>query len=231
MKKRLLPLLAALALATTTATAQNGVAAQAAGNYYGPLGIALMDESTMETITETDDEGNQILDSLGNPIIATYNVTITPETDTTVTFSLPNFGFMGLMLGDIVLTNVPVEQGADGIITFGENDPQNFNFLDGAILATAKINEATSYIRDDSVVVHVDVMWTNVDANLEPDDASDDVPIYVLFAGADPVKTGLTTATTPQRRATTDAYDLAGRRLTTQPTRGISIVGGRKVIR
>ncbi len=231
MKKHLLPLLAALALATTSATAQTGPAAQAAGDYYGPLGIALMDESAMETITETDDEGNEVLDSLGNPIVATYNVTITPETDSTVTFSLPDFGFMGMMLGDITLKAVPVSQQADGTIIFGENDPQDFNFLDGMILATAKINETTSYVRGDSVVVHVDVMWTNVDSSLEPDDASDDVPIYVLFAGADPVKTGLATATTAARRAEPRAYDLAGRRLSALPPRGIAIVGGKKLIR
>lgn len=211
--------------------AGEGVATTASGDYSGALAIGLGSEDAMETVAQTDDEGQIIYDADGNAVPATYSVTITQETASTVTFCLPNFGFSGIELGDIKLENVPVTQDADGTIHFGENQAQNFNFLDGLILATAKINEEKSYIKGDSVVVYVDVVWTNVSEEAKPDDASDDMPIYVLFKGSDPTKTGITSTTTTVRPADNRIYDLQGRQLNAIKNKGISIVGGRKVIR
>lgn len=211
--------------------AGDGAATAASGDYSGTLAIGLYTEEGMETIAQIDDDGNPIYDANGNPVPATYGVTITQETASTVTFCLPNFGFSGIELGDIKLTGVPVTQDADGTVRFGENEAQNFNFLDGAILATAKINETKSYIKGDSVVVYVDVVWTNSDSEVEPDDTSDDVPIYVLFKGSDPTKVGITTTTTTARPADNRIYDLQGRQLNAIKNKGISIVGGRKVLR
>lgn len=229
--KKLLLTFAAFALTCTTAFSQTTVGDEASGNYSGPLAIGLGDMEAMETVGATDEDGNVLYDEDGNTIPATYKVTITPDTENTVTFCLPGFGFSGIDLGDITLKNVPVEKQADGTILFGENEAQNFNFLDGMILATAKINEKTSYIKGDSVVVSVDVIWTNASEEADPDDDSDDVPIYVLFKGSDPVKVGIHNATTTTKNADKRVYDLQGRRLNAILKRGISIVNGQKVMK
>ena len=125
----------------------------------------------------------------------TYNVVLTADGNNTVTFALNNFGFAGSNLGDIVLPN-------------------------GAIVATAKINETSSIIKGDSLIADVDVIWK----------ASEDMPIYVQFKGKkEATATGIQQAAT--KNAANAIYDLQGRRLQKAPNKGLFILNGKKVIR
>lgn len=93
-----------------------------------------------------------------------------------VDFSLPNFAFGGMPLGDIYLPGISIQQN-DGIYTFGENPDVRFNFLAGTaneIVADAHLNEQKSYIKGDSIVAYIPVQWIQTSRN---------TPIYVLFKG------------------------------------------------
>jgi len=221
MKKTLLTLCAALF--TLGMQAQTTAAAAAAGTYSGVLYVQLMEELTDETqpLPEYDEDGEEVVDADGNTVYATYEVVITKEDDTHVTFGLYNFGFMGMNLGDIILPGVPVELDEDGKVKFGENEAKNFSFLDGAIEATAKINEANSYIDGTDAHVDVDVMWTNA--------GDENVPIYVRFVGSKPEDTGISQVTSDKGQVTS-VYDLQGRKLT-KVQAGVNIVNGSKIIK
>ena len=177
MKKFLLSLVALFLMAGTT-QAQT-VANEVAGNYTGKLAISLTSKEDLQFGEET------------------YNVILTADGNNTVTFALNNFGFSGMNLGDIVLPNIPVQKQTNGSILFGENAIKNFSFLDGAIVATAKINETSSIIKGDSLIADVDVIWK----------ASEDMPIYVQFKGKkEATATGIQQATT--KNAVNAIYDL-----------------------
>ncbi len=86
-------------------------------------------------------------------------------------FALYNFGFSGMNLGNIELTELGINQEGDKIV-FAEKAPIDINFVEAGINATAAINAEKSYIKGDSAVVYVDVVWVDAEA-----------PIYVLFKG------------------------------------------------
>lgn len=200
MKKFLLALVAVLLMAGTT-NAQT-VANEVAGNYTGKLAISLTSKDDLQFGEET------------------YNVVLTADGNNTVTFALNNFGFAGSNLGDIVLPNIPVQKQTNGSILFGENSAKTFSFLDGAIVATAKINETSSIIKGDSLIADVDVIWK----------AAEDMPIYVQFKGKkESTSTGIQQAAT--KNAVNAIYDLQGRRLQKAPSKGLFIMNGKKVIR
>lgn len=226
MKKSLLLIFSLLLAANICAQTP---AQKAAGSYSGILYVNLVDPITDETepLPEMDDEGNVILDDEGNPVNMTFNVIIESQSDNAVKFGLYNFGFMGMELGDIVLNEVPVIGQTDGSVKFGENQLVFFSFLDGAIEATAKINEENSYIKGENAFIDVDVVWTNSDDSLEPDDVSDDVPIYVRFVGNDAVKTAISSASVTS--SADKAFDLQGRRIGNAKS-GIIIQNGQKKI-
>lgn len=200
MKKFLLSLVALFLMAGTT-HAQT-VANEVAGNYTGKLAISLTSKEDLQFGEET------------------YNVVLTADGNNTVTFALNNFGFSGMNLGDIVLPNIPVQKQTNGSILFGENSAKTFSFLDGAIVATAKINETSSVIKGDSLIADVDVVWK----------AAEDMPIYVQFKGKkEATATGIQQAAT--KNAANAIYDLQGRRLQKAPNKGLFILNGKKVIR
>lgn len=201
-----------LALATVftvgfTATAQTA-ATEIAGTYKGDLYIAVGVE-----ISETDE-----------PLT---DQTITLEADSTgstVTLSLANFAFAGEPLGDIVIPDVPVEQQADGSIRFGANDPIDLSFLEGTILATAKINESTTVYNAGQLTANLDVAWTNT--------GGDPMPIYVRFISKE--KTAGIGDITLDAPAKAGIYTLSGTRVNASSTnglaKGIYIVNGKKTI-
>ena len=157
MKKFLLSCIALVS--SFTAFAQTDVT-PVVNKYSGDLYIALM--------TENYDE-----DAKMN---ATVTVAASAE-DGKVNFSLPNFSFAGLPLGDIFLPNITLTQG-DEIYTFGENPDVRFNFLEGTeseIVADAHLDNTRSYIKGDSIVAYIPVMWIQSETVK--------TPIYVLFKG------------------------------------------------
>ncbi len=145
----------AFAAASVVGMAQTTDVSPVVGRYAGDLYIALGEEVYDE---EAKLEANVYLNQ--------------SATEGCVDFSLPNFNFGGLSLGNIDLPNISLSE-SNSIYSFGENPDVNFNFLDGEILATAHLDPATSYVKGDSLVAYVPVVWTN----------GGNLPIYVLFKG------------------------------------------------
>ncbi|MBD9034944.1 MAG: hypothetical protein EGR33_00815 [Prevotella sp.] len=157
MKKFLLTLCAAVAMATT-ASAQ--LAEKIAGQYAGDLYISLGEEIN----DETEPMPGQSLD-------------VTATVDATkggVDLAIHNFSFGDIPLGDILLPSISVTTDSLNRVVFGKNEPIELSFLDGAIMATAYLDETKSYISGNDIVAYINVMWTNN----EPQ-----IPIYVLFKG------------------------------------------------
>ena len=157
MKKFLLTLCAAVAMATT-ASAQ--LAEKIAGQYAGDLYISLGEEIN----DETEPMPGQSLD-------------VTAAVDATkggVDLAIHNFSFGDIPLGDILLPSISVTTDSLNRVVFGKNEPIELSFLDGAIMATAYLDETKSYISGNDIVAYINVMWTNN----EPQ-----IPIYVLFKG------------------------------------------------
>lgn len=94
-----------------------------------------------------------------------------------VDFSLPNFSFMGLKLGDIFLPTIGLN-AQNGVYTFGENPEVRLTFKlteTDNILADAKLDDALSYVKGDSIVAYIPVKWVM--------DETSKTPIAVLFKG------------------------------------------------
>lgn len=94
-----------------------------------------------------------------------------------VDFSLPNFSFMGMKLGDIFLPTIGLNEN-NGVYTFGENPKVRLNFkitATDSILADAKLDEALSYVKGDSIVAYIPVQWVQSETQK--------MPIAVLFKG------------------------------------------------
>ena len=155
MKKILLSILSLCALCTT-ATAQ--VAQQVASQYHGELIINLE-----EPINEESE-----------PIYC-QTIDLTAAGDNAINFALHNFSFVGLDLGDISISEIGVTADGNKVL-FAEKDPVSLVLGDGMIEATAQVNPNTSYVVQDSIVVNLDIMWTNTGGPA--------VPIYVRFIGS-----------------------------------------------
>lgn len=197
MKKILLTLVVTL-FSMNSLFAQD-IAKKADGIYNGKLWISLMapvDDDTDFT------EGQEIKVFANN--------------DNTVTFALYNFSFMGSVLGDIVLSDIPVTE-KDGKILFGEKAPVAFNFAEAGIEATAQLNSTTSFIEGDRIYADIDVVWTN----------GDNLPIYVRFDGNKTASTGIANIAAGKNSGEECIYNLSGVRIST--AKGLCIKNGKKV--
>lgn len=197
MKKILLTLVVTL-FSMNSLFAQD-IAKKADGIYNGKLWISLMapvDDDTDFT------EGQEIKVFANN--------------DNTVTFALYNFSFMGSVLGDIVLPNIPVTE-KDGKILFGEKAPVAFNFVEAGIEATAQLNSTTSFVDGNRLYADIDVIWTN----------GDNIPIYVRFDGNKTAATGIANIAAGKNSGDEYIYNLNGVRIST--AKGLCIKNGKKV--
>ena len=197
MKKILLTLVVTL-FSMNSLFAQD-IAKKADGIYNGKLWISLMapvDDDTDFT------EGQEIKVFANN--------------DNTVTFALYNFSFMGSVLGDIVLSDIPVTE-KDGKILFGEKAPVAFNFAEAGIEATAQLNSTTSFIEGSRIYADIDVVWTN----------GDNLPIYVRFDGNKTASTGIANIAAGKNSGEECIYNLSGVRIST--AKGLCIKNGKKV--
>ncbi len=197
MKKILLTLVVTL-FSVNSIFAQD-IAKKADGIYNGKLWISLM--APIDDETEFTD-GQEIK--------------VFPNEDNTVTFALYNFSFMGNVLGDIVLPNIPVTE-KDGKILFGEKAPVAFNFVEAGIEATAQLNSTTSYVDGNRLYADIDVIWTN----------GDNLPIYVRFDGNKTAATGIANIAASKNSGEEYIYNLSGVRMST--TKGLCIKNGKKV--
>lgn len=191
----------------TTASAQ--LAEKIAGQYAGDLYISLGEEIN----DETEPMPGQSLD-------------VTAAVDATkggVDLAIHNFSFGDIPLGDILLPSISVTTDSLNRVVFGKNESIELSFLDGAIMATAYLDETKSYISGNDIVAYINVMWTNK----EPQ-----IPIYVLFKGKRTVD-AITLPTTTQKAADV-VYDLlSGRRIKASEMQrhGIYFVNGKKVLK
>lgn len=214
MKKLLLSVCACLCMATA-AFAQNA-AKNVSGTYTGDLYISLglpidLTDTTLVPLPE-------------------QSIQITPnQTDSvsSIDFSLPNFGFSGIMLGDINLPGIGVEAG-DSVYSFAPNDPQSLTFLPGTdsqIDALVSINDSTSSIKNSEAMINIDVIWLM--------DNGAQLPIYVAFVGKKTVDAGISQVTTTAT-PTKGIYTMTGVRINTTDVKslpkGIYIVNGKKQI-
>lgn len=164
MKKLLLTCIAAAA--SFTAFAQTDVT-PVVNKYKGDLYISLEED-------EIYDEESKV----------TANVYVKATTEASkVDFSLPNFSFAGLPLGDIFLPNIDLAQN-DSTYTFGENKKVRFTFLPGTdsqIVADAYLDNTRSYVKGDSIIAYIPVTW--IIAEGETPEENTTAPIHVMFKG------------------------------------------------
>ena len=194
------------------ATASAQLAAKIAGQYGGDLYISLGEAIN----DETEPMPSQTLDITASADIVKGGVDL----------AIHNFSFGDAPLGDILLPSISVTTDSNGCVVFGKNEPVELSFLDGAIMATASLDETKSYIRGNDIVAYINVMWTNNDPQL---------PIYVLFKGSkkDNIVDAITLPTTTQKTADV-VYDLlSGRRIKASEMQrhGIYLVNGKKVVK
>lgn len=164
MKKLLLTCIAAAA--SFTAFAQTDVT-PVVNKYKGDLYISLEED-------EIYDEESKV----------TANVYVKATTEAgKVDFSLPNFSFAGLPLGDIFLPNIDLAQN-DSTYTFGENKKVRFTFLPGTdsqIVADAYLDNTRSYVKGDSIIAYIPVTWIMAEGETPEENVT--APIHVMFKG------------------------------------------------
>lgn len=164
MKKLLLTCIAAAA--SFTAFAQTDVT-PVVNKYKGDLYISLEED-------EIYDEESKV----------TANVYVKATTEAgKVDFSLPNFSFAGLPLGDIFLPNIDLAQN-DSTYTFGENKKVRFTFLPGTdsqIVADAYLDNTRSYVKGDSIIAYIPVTWIIAEGETPEENVT--APIHVMFKG------------------------------------------------
>lgn len=164
MKKLLLTCIAAAA--SFTAFAQTDVT-PIVNKYKGDLYISLEED-------EVYDEESKV----------TANVYVKATTEAgKVDFSLPNFSFAGLPLGDIFLPNIDLAQN-NSTYTFGENKKVRFTFLPGTesqIVADAYLDNTRSYVKGDSIIAYIPVTWVIAEGETPEENVT--APIHVMFKG------------------------------------------------
>lgn len=150
-------LLTVLSLCTMCVAANAQVAKNIASQYHGELYISLMEPINDET-----------------EAMYCQTIELAANGDDKVDFSLHNFSFAEMNLGDITIPEIGVSTNGTKTL-FGEKAPLPLVLGDGLIEATAQVNPATSYVSADSIVVNLDIMWTNT--------GDEPCPIYVRFTG------------------------------------------------
>lgn len=189
MKKILLSIMALFAVCST-AFAQN--VADVVGTYRGELYLSL----------------GKPVDASIDPLMTTDVVLATGETEGTVNFLLNDFMFGEMSVGDIALNNIGIV--ADGEkYRFAENDPVDMSLAEGMIQARVNINSKTSYVKGDSLVADVDIVWVQAPGietpiyvhltmkDINADETPEPEPTNGIYQFADPGFENWTTDTTP----------------------------------
>lgn len=151
MKKILLSIMALVAV-FTTAAAQN--AANVAGTYTGDLYLSFM------TPVGPD----------AQPLMQTDVELAAGETEGTVNFQLNDFQMEGIPVGDIALNGIGLVADGENY-RFADNEPVDMSLAGGAIQARVSLNENSSYIKGDSLVASIDIVWVQGEGM--------EMPIYV----------------------------------------------------
>ncbi len=191
MKKILLSILSLAALCTPAA-AQN--AADVAGTYSGDLYLSFM------TPVGSD----------AQPLMQTDVELAAGEAEGTVDFLLNDFQMQGIPVGDIALSGIGLVADGENY-RFADNEPVDMSLAGGAIQARVSLNENSSYIKGDSLVASIDIVWVQGPGAETPiyvrintakqggqgGDTPDPQPTAGIYQFADPGFENWTTETTP----------------------------------
>ena len=143
----------------------------------------------------------------------------------TINFFLQNFTMNGEVLGDVLLKNIKVQCDAEGKYTFVEHDAQRVELADGEIVADAKLNSATTYVKGGKLYADVDIVWIMNDVPVSP--------IYVrLISTASTAGIGEVSVNRTTRNG---VYTLDGRflgnELKANAPKGVYVVNGKKILK
>ena len=131
--------------------------------------IATCASSAMATTTSYN--GKLTISFMGMPIESEATVSIITTSNSTCTFSLPNFSFQGTPVGDIVVENVSTTEKADSIKYNGSKE--GLELAEGAIGADVTINGYTTAAG--AADFSINVKWNK--QNGEPMDAEILIPV------------------------------------------------------
>lgn len=149
--------------------------------------------------------------TMGQPFPSLNTVSLTNQ-DGAVSFTMEDFSFSGLHIGDVTLNNVALSQNADGsthVTAYNEA----LALMDGAIVA--KVTVTGDVTAEGSLTANVQIMWNNmpITAEVSP------VPFAVSVAGRTLAVTGKLSSNLAQLvmvggSANISAIDLTGATLT-----------------
>ena len=142
----------------------------------------------------------------------------------TINFFLQNFSMGGQVLGDVLLKNIKVQCDAEGKYTFVEHDAQRVELPAADIVADAKLNCTTTYVKNGKLYADVDIIWI-LDGVLSP--------IYVrLISTASTAGIGEVSVNRTTRNG---VYTLDGRflgnELKANAPKGVYVVNGKKILK
>ncbi len=143
----------------------------------------------------------------------------------TINFFLQNFSMNGEVLGDVLLKNIKVQCDAEGKYTFVEHDAQRVELPAADIVADAKLNCATTYVKNGKLYADVDIVWIMNDVPVSP--------IYVrLISTASTAGIGEVSVNRTTRNG---VYTLDGRflgnELKANAPKGVYVVNGKKILK
>lgn len=143
----------------------------------------------------------------------------------TINFFLQNFSMNGEVLGDVLLKNIKVQCDAEGKYTFLEHDAQRVELPAADIVADAKLNCTTTYVKNGKLYADVDIVWIMNDVPVSP--------IYVrLISTASTAGIGEVSVNRTTRNG---VYTLDGRflgnELKANAPKGVYVVNGKKILK
>ena len=143
----------------------------------------------------------------------------------TINFFLQNFSMNGEVLGDVLLKNIKVQCDAEGKYTFVEHDAQRVELPAADIVADAKLNCTTTYVKNGKLYADVDIVWIMNDVPVSP--------IYVrLISTASTAGIGEVSVNRTTRNG---VYTLDGRflgnELKANAPKGVYVVNGKKILK
>ena len=143
----------------------------------------------------------------------------------TINFFLQNFTMGTEVLGDVLLKNIKVQCDAEGKYTFVEHDAQRVELPAADIVADAKLNCTTTYVKNGKLYADVDIVWIMNDVPVSP--------IYVrLISTASTVGIGEVSVNRTTRNG---VYTLDGRflgnELKANAPKGVYVVNGKKILK
>ena len=143
----------------------------------------------------------------------------------TINFFLQNFSMNGEVLGDVLLKNIKVQCDAEGKYTFVEHDAQRVELPAADIVADAKLNCATTYVKNGKLYADVDIVWIMNDVPVSP--------IYVrLISTASTAGIGEVSVNRTTRNG---VYTLDGRflgnELKANAPKGVYVVNSKKILK